>query len=189
MYRVALAATFLTLATTNVIAQTDAEYVRLRQWLGVPSTTAILPSSTSKLPAGAALKIYLATGDDEKARQHFAKSIDKLNQNEGKQFSKLEIVTGLEQADLIIARYKGDKITEKRDMPTVLPPTDPTRSPASNAPTMIRQTVTYRPLYVYLIVRTPDALEVAYQHVDRSLDEKDPDGHLFAELKKKIKRN
>src|SRR3989442_15966423 len=31
-------------------------------------------------------------------------------------------------------------------------------------------------------------LEVAYQHVDRSLNEQDPDGHLMAELKKKIKR-
>ena len=188
MSRSILGTLLLALAGTTAVAQTDAEYVKLRDFLDLNAATVILPSSPSKLTATAPFKIYLATGEDQKGREHLDKLIDKWNHGEASQLGKLEVVVELEQADLIIARYKGDRVTEQRAMETILPPTDATRSPSSNAPAMIRRTVIYRPLYVYLIVRTPSALEVAYQHVDRSLNEQDPDGHLMAELKKKIKR-
>lgn len=188
MSRSILGTLLLALAGTSAVAQTDAEYLKLRDFLDLTVATVILPSSPSKLAATAPFKIYLAIGEDQKGREHLDALIDKWNRGEGAKLGTLEVVVELEHADLIIARYKGDRVTEERAMETILPPTDATRSPTSNAPAMIRRTVVYRPLYVYLIVRTPSALEVAYRHVDRSLNGQDPDGHLVSELKKKIKR-
>jgi hypothetical protein len=74
-FTLALAALFL--ASLTVTGQTsDEELARLRNRLNVAESTLIITSKSSKLPAGSSLKIYIATGQDRKAHNRFAKWID-----------------------------------------------------------------------------------------------------------------
>ena len=181
MSKPGLAICSLLFVTATAVGQTG-EYGKLREWLGVSPATIILSSSQSKLPAGS-LKVYLATGKDENARSYYASWVEKWNRNEGQKAGLLEVVSDLSQADLIIARFKGDTAVEQRGSIGTVSAIDMKSRPTTNSRMQV-----YRPLYAYLIMRTPDALEVVYRHVDRNSIPTDPDGNLLDELKKKIKR-
>jgi hypothetical protein len=173
-------------ATT--VGQTNDEYRKLRGWLNVSPGTVVLSSNPSKLPSGTPAKVYLATGKDEAARAYYTRWVEQWNRSEGQRFGLLEVVPDLAQANLIIARLKGDTAVEQRGSIGTVPQIEMNTRPPSSRPTMSTRTQVYRPLYAYLILRTPDALELVYRHVDRSSDASDPDGNLVTALKKKIKQ-
>jgi hypothetical protein len=108
MLKLALALVSLAIVSSAAMGQTSEEANRLRQLLNVPSSTIIVSSSSSKLPAGTPLKIYIATGKADAAERRFTQWIDKWNRGEGRRYGTIEVVADLTQADLVIARYEGD---------------------------------------------------------------------------------
>jgi hypothetical protein len=159
--------------------------------LSVPTSTVITPSSSTKLPAGNTLKVYLVIGKDAKADGRLARWIDKWNQDEGRRLGRLEVVSDLAQADVIMARHvvRGDVSAQRRSSIGIGPARNPDTDSISTRPVVTNGQYFHRPLYSYLIVRTPDALAVVYRHVDRGHpdDRSEPDGRLIDELKKKLK--
>jgi hypothetical protein len=67
----------LSLLCGRVPAQSiDAELVHLREFLNVPTSTAIIPSA-APLPNGPSLKVFIATGAEKDLYQVFVKRIDR----------------------------------------------------------------------------------------------------------------
>lgn len=190
MLKLALALASLAFVSSAAVGQTSGEVAKLRQLLNVPPATIIVGSSSSKLPTGIPLKIYVATGKDDSARNRFVKWIDKWNRGEGKQYGTIEVTSDLSQADIVIARYEGDYSIRPRTSIGTVPVIDLKTTPTSNSPKIGTRAYVYRPLYLYLLTRTPDAFEIVYRHVDRntSKDRLDPNGSLLSELKKKMKQ-
>ena len=84
----------------------------------------------------------------------------------------------------------ADGRAEPRGSIGTVPVIDLKTTPTSNGPKIGTRAYVYRPLYLYLLKRTPDALEIVYRHVDRNTpkDRLDPNGSLLSELKKKMKQ-
>jgi hypothetical protein len=75
MFKIALAIASLAFLSITAISQTPEELARLRERLNLPPATIILSSGFSRLPAEIPLKIYLASGRDEKVNKRFVKWI------------------------------------------------------------------------------------------------------------------
>jgi RNA-binding protein YhbY len=190
MHKLVLVVVATFLFALTAIGQTDDEYRKLCRWLDVSLTTKILPSSDTKLTANALIKIHVATGTDERARAYYAKWVADWNRGTGQKVGQLAVVQDLMDADLIIVNLKGDKKVEQRGSIGSVPGDGPRTTQEATKSTLSVGTHTqiYHPLYAYLLLRTPAALELVYRHVDHSIDGSDPDGKLVNELKKKIKQ-
>ncbi|MGB7921629.1 MAG: hypothetical protein WCF57_00155 [Pyrinomonadaceae bacterium] len=190
MFKLALALVSLAIVGSTAIGQTSDEANRIRRLLNVPSDTIIVSSSSSKLPAGTPLKIYMATGEGNGAQRRFAQWIEKWNRGEGQRYGTIEVVSDLAQAHLVIARYEGDYAIAPRTSIGTIPGIGIGNSPSSHISKRGTRAYVYRPLYLYLLTRTPDALAIVYRHVDRynTKDRLDPHGNLLSALKKKMKQ-
>lgn len=191
MRKFVIAVASLAAMSVTASGQSDEELARLREGINVPAATVVISSRAAKLPAGNTLKVYLAVGRDGKPNSRIANWIDKWNQDEGRRFGRLEVVSDLSQADVIAARHvvRGDASVRRRSSIGIASARNPDTDRISTGPSITTGQYLHRPLYSYLIVRTPDALAVVYRHVDRGHpnDRADPDGRLIDELKKKMK--
>jgi hypothetical protein len=82
------------------------EYFRLRNQLTLDPSTQIARAEKDDLPAISPLKIFLAISYDH-THQQLAAWIDKWNQKNGDSVGKLESVSDLDQADILIVVTKG----------------------------------------------------------------------------------
>ena len=193
MYKVFLIVAALFFTNMAATAQvSDDELARLRARLNLPVSTSVIEFCSTKLSTATQLKIYIATHRDGKAYDYFTKWVDKWNEGAGKKHGMLQIVSGISQADVVLARYT---VPEERTVVTrntigIGPVRNPETMRTSTKPTFDRRFHVPVPLYLYLLVPTsPGALDVVYRSVDRSYlaDRADPDTRLLNELKKRIK--
>ena len=191
MRRFVISVASLAVMSVTVSGQPGDELARLREGINAPASTVIVSSRAAQLPAVNTLKVYLVIGKDGKADGRIARWIDKWNQNEGQRFGRLQVVSDLSQADVVMARHvvRGDVSVQRRTSIGVVPARNPGTDRISAGPTVASGQYLHRPLYSYLLVRTPDALAIVYRHIDRGHpnDRADPDGRLIDELKKKMK--
>lgn len=94
----------------------DAELVKLREFLKVPAATKIVPS-TAPLPSGAYLKVFIATGAEKDLYQVFVKRINEWNKKNGERFGRLEVVSDVSEAQVVLAWYsiRIEKMTHPPD--------------------------------------------------------------------------
>ena len=134
----------LALAATATAQSMDAELTKLRQLLDVQSSTEIVPS-TASLPANSPIRVFLAVGPDPKIQNTFTNRIAEWNKKDGLKYGRVELVSNLSDADVILARYE----VRLNDMP----------APPSSMPLVAMRS------YSYLIVRKPDKLEMLWRRV------------------------
>jgi hypothetical protein len=191
MRKFAVAVAALALLSTRVTGQSNEELLRLRERLHLPASTVIVSASSTKLPAGDTLRVYLATGKDGETNKRIAKWIDKWNQHAGQRFGKLQVVLDLSQADIILARdvVRGDLAVQPRTTVGIWSKRNPETDRIATKPRIDTRPYIHRSRYSYLLVRTPDALSVVYRLGDRGHpdDNADPDGSLIDELERKMK--
>lgn len=82
------------------------EHARLRKQLNVDPSITIAQADKPDLPVTSPLKIYASTAYSN-IREYFVASIDKWNQKNGNLYGKLEVVSDLEQADILIVVARG----------------------------------------------------------------------------------
>jgi hypothetical protein len=82
------------------------QYFRIRKQLNLNPTTVISHAEKDDLPATSPLKIYPAIAYSN-VPQHLLASIDKWNQKNGDVYGKLEVVSDLKQADILIVVARG----------------------------------------------------------------------------------
>lgn len=94
----------------------DAELVNLREFLKVPASTKIVPS-TAPLPSGASLKVFIATGSAKDLYQVFVRRINEWNKKNGQRFGRLEVVSDVSEAQVVLAWYsiRIEKMTHPPD--------------------------------------------------------------------------
>ncbi|MBZ5729431.1 MAG: hypothetical protein LAP87_31205 [Acidobacteriia bacterium] len=85
-------------------AQTYDPAASLRQHLGVDNSWQITPAADKSLPGGP-IKVFLAVGPDASVEQHFSKWIQNWNKKDGKKYGTVSLVSRLDQADVVLARY------------------------------------------------------------------------------------
>ncbi len=188
MLKIIITSTVMFLLSFTATGQTS--NTKLRDHLNLPLSTAIIQPDTSNLPAGTTFKVYIATGKHKKTFKRFAKWMDQWNQQEGLKYGKLEIVSALSDADVILARFNiREFIPRSKTTISVGPVHDPLSDRNAASPKI--STRQYMPIaqYSYLLTRTPDALIIIYDNVDRShiSDYSDPDKNLFNEFKERLK--
>jgi hypothetical protein len=82
------------------------EFVRLRDQLAVDPSTAFAHAANANLPPNSPLKLYLsiAYGD---GIQDLTKWVNKWNEKNGETYGRLELVSALDQADILIVTAQG----------------------------------------------------------------------------------
>jgi hypothetical protein len=94
----------------------DVELVKLREFLKVPASTQIVPS-TAPLPRAADLKVFIATGSERDIYQVFVRRIDEWNKKNGAKFGRLKVVSDVSEAQVVLAWYsiRIEKMTHPPD--------------------------------------------------------------------------
>ena len=94
----------------------DVELVKLREFLKVPASTKIVPS-TAPLPRAADLKVFIATGSERDIYQVFDRRIDEWDKKNGAKFGRLEVVSDVSEAQVVLAWYsiRIEKMTHPPD--------------------------------------------------------------------------
>src|ERR1041385_4103979 len=77
------------------------EFERLRNQLNVDPSTTVVHAEKDDLPAASPLKIYLASAYGN-VREYFVESIEKWNRRNGDVFGRLELLSDLNQTDIMI---------------------------------------------------------------------------------------
>lgn len=134
------------------------ELAKLRQHLNIPESISISPAISTNLPEAIPLKIYIATGLDMKVRDNFVKWIEKWNEKDGKKYGLIEIVSEINNADIILARYTNrDQVTSKMVSGTnVVTGTTSTYS------------VSRVPLYSYVLARDSNGLKILWRYTGQT---------------------
>ncbi|HJR07940.1 MAG TPA: hypothetical protein VJ842_11830 [Pyrinomonadaceae bacterium] len=179
----------LSLATAGQTSRGD--IARLSERLNVPASALIVNSGAARLPAGASLKIYIASVQDKTAYARFVKWADKWNRNEGARHGSLQVVNDLTQADIVLARFHVRESTPRpRTTVSVGSIHDPTRDRNASSPKISTRTYTPTAEYSYLLARSADVLTILYGDVDRTYiqDYSDPDGDLLRQLEAQMKK-
>ncbi len=149
---------------------TNDEIAKLREHLAVPESTTIKLADSSSLPSGISLKVYIATGLDLGVRGNFREWINEWNKKNGKKYGTVEIVSDMQQADIILARYTvREKITDRTETNTVpIPATvyDPATKSIITRPVPRTYSTSYSlmPVYAYIISRKSDGLEILWRY-------------------------
>jgi len=192
MLKLFAACAVLCLLSPAAFGQTSrGEIAKLSERLNVPASTLIVDSSAARLPAGASLRIYIASGQDKTAYARFVKWADKWNRNEGARHGSLEVVHDLSQADIVLARFHVRESTPRsRTTVSVGRVHDPTRDRNASSPKISTRTYAPTAEYAYLLTHSADALAILYGDVDRTYiqDYSDPDGDLLRELEARMKK-
>jgi hypothetical protein len=147
------------------------ELNRLREHLNLPASTPIALAPSSALPAGATLRLYVATGLDMKIRDSFNEWIEKWNKgDDGKKYGMIEPVADITQADVILSRYTVQESVATGTYSVTLPAT--VYDPATNTlkTTAVPKTYSYNtvPAYLYLLTKKGDGLEIQWREVSRT---------------------
>lgn len=82
------------------------EFVRLRDQLKVDPSTAFVHAANANLPSNSPLKVYLANAYSD-GKQDLTKWVTKWNGKNGETYGRLELVSALEQADILIVTAEG----------------------------------------------------------------------------------
>jgi hypothetical protein len=82
----------------------DVELQKLREFLKLPDTTGILPS-TAPLPKFNPLKVFVATGADTDLHKVFLSRINNWNKKNGLKHGSIEVVSNVSEAQVILAWY------------------------------------------------------------------------------------
>ena len=82
------------------------EFVRLRDQLGVAPSTAFAHAANANLPSNSPLKLYLAIAYSD-GKQDLTKWVTKWNGKNAETYGRLELVSALEQADILIVTARG----------------------------------------------------------------------------------
>jgi hypothetical protein len=146
----------------SVLAQTSGdEHDALKKHLEVNDAVQIRLAQDRSLPSGK-LKVFLGIGLDTQLRDNFVRWINDWNRKDGKKFGEIEIVSELQQADIIFARYAmSDRVSNRTD---TKPMTTSVYNPNTNqleqrtiARTYSRSVV---PAYGYVLRRIDNRLDV-----------------------------
>jgi hypothetical protein len=116
-------------------AQTAADEAgRLAVHLGLPDTTTVTAAPLPGIPAARPLRVYLAFGMDMQVRDNFLGWIKKWNDKDAKKHGAIVLVTKLEDADLVFARYaRRDEKARHLDTNVRAVPTTGTTTTTANA--------------------------------------------------------
>jgi hypothetical protein len=128
-------------------ALNEPERMTIRKTLGVPDATQITVAASKQLPAAPTLKVFQGARSNAKGDEEFAKWVEKWNRENGDRFGRLEIVSDISAAEVVV--LYGLYSSSTLYLPSRLP-TD--REVANQLATGLVRS--------YVFVRKPDALEI-----------------------------
>lgn len=114
----------------------------LRERLNVPSSTTIRKINSKTLPGSAALRLHVATVEDQNVRNLLVEWVNKWNRQSGNKYGRIEVVADAARADVLLVRVA---------LPVYFP--EPHQSKLKASEQIVRAGV-------YLVVRKPSELEI-----------------------------
>jgi len=152
----------------------DEERTVLHKGFKLPDSATISEVKGKSFPAGVPLKVCIETILDQNVRQDVATWIADWNQKDADKYGQLTIEPDSLQADVSVLRYLHP-----------LPPTDPISAMTWTDPKgKVHQLI---PVYSYLMVRKPNALEILWRKVDLTYqDEHEFSAKLLSDQLKKL---
>ena len=143
------------------------ELTTLRSQLDVPETTSITVSTSPIWPKTLPLKVYLAMGLDMVVRSVFVDKINEWNKKEGDKHGTVTIVTEIDKADLILARYTVQEKVSSNTGTYVTPVMvyDPGTGGYKTTPVARSYSTSSVPAYSYMITPTPKGLEIIWRDI------------------------
>jgi len=169
MTRLAILVSFTLILCTSILAQggfvinklekiNDDERAVLRKGFKLSDSAIITEAKGKSLPSDAPLKVCVETILDPNVRQDIINWIAEWNQKDAAKYGKLDIESDSLQAHVSLLRYLHP-----------LPPTDPVSAMTWTDPKgKIHRLI---PVYSYLIIRKPNALEILWRKVDLTYQE------------------
>jgi len=169
MTRLAILVSFTLILVTSILAQggfvinklekiNDDERAVLRKGFKLSDSAIITEAKGKSLPSDAPLKVCFETILDPNVRQDIINWIAEWNQKDAAKYGKLDIESDSLQAHVSLLRYLHP-----------LPPTDPVSAMTWTDPKgKIHRLI---PVYSYLIIRKPNALEILWRKVDLTYQE------------------
>ncbi len=99
---------FILAATTfGILAQTDkSEIKQLRQELNFSRSTLIITNKNANFPSQNTIKIFPAIKHNKSFAKDFVAWMEDWNKNNASQFGKLEIVSKIEDADIVAVQFR-----------------------------------------------------------------------------------
>jgi hypothetical protein len=162
-----LAAMWLTGAAGAEKSSTEAELERLRKFLALGPSARLSVAPAPTLPAGAVLKVFLATGLDVRVRENLARWIEEWNRREGaKHGPRLGLVAQLSEAQVVLAREVDTDKARTTNQTFVTPGVSPPRSTGTTRPQRTTFTVLQAPVHTYVLaVTAPDDVRIVWRDV------------------------
>lgn len=173
MKRIAFAAFLMFLFSVTSFGQTaDEEASRIREQLGVDSSTPIALATTSTLPQANPLKVYLAFGLAMDIRDRMLERITDWNKKQGEKYGLIEVASDVRSADVILVHYSLRDNAQNVTHTTVGSGTvyDPKTGGMITRPVSRTQTVTYIPGYSYIVRPTSNGFEIIWRYLGRSIE-------------------
>jgi hypothetical protein len=127
-------------------AQTPNEEMdALRALLNVPASTNIRLADANRLTNAPQIRLFVATGLDVGVRNNYYRWIEDWNDDHGKKYGYVKVVTSLDDANTVLARYTVKDSGSWR-----------LTDPRSNTRDI--------PVFAYVINKEGDALEIAWRY-------------------------
>jgi hypothetical protein len=163
------------LAAGQSRSSTEAELERLRRHLSLPAAARLSVAPSPELPAGASLKVFLATGLDVRVRENLIRWIEEWNRKDaGRQGPRLSLVTELGQAQVVLSREVDTDKARTTNQTFVTPGMSPPRSSGTTRPQRTTFTVLQAPVHSYVLaVASPEDVRVVWRDVGLGIVEAD----------------
>ena len=156
-------------------SSTEAELERLRRYLSLPASARLSVAPSPQLPAGASLKVFLATGLDVRVRENLTRWVEEWNRKDaGRQGPRLSLVGELAQAQVVLSREVDTDKARTTNQTFVTPGMTPPRSSGTTRPQRTTFTVLQAPVHSYVLsVASPEDLRIVWRDVGLGIVEAD----------------
>jgi hypothetical protein len=173
-------------------SSTEAELERLRRFLSLPASARLSVAPAPTLPAGAPLRVFLATGLDVRVRQNLSRWVEEWNRKDAAKHGRtLALVAELAEAQVVLAR-EVDTEKARATRQTLLTPG--MTAPPSSGTTRPQRTsfeVLQAPVWSYVLaVESPGDVRIVWRDVGLGLvDANDSTGRpLWDDFRKLLQK-
>lgn len=169
MKRILILVLGICLASSSAFAQTANEEIsRLKEHLELPAKAAI-SGQAAGIPQKDPIKVFVAVGLDSQTKANFVRWINRWNKSNTKKYPKMELVSEIAQADVVLARFmdrdspatqyggaSSRRYSNQFDVGVILGLPYPYPS----------HPVTVVPVYAYVLVAQGKEWAISYRYID-----------------------
>jgi hypothetical protein len=149
----------------------EQEFTILRDHLVLPGSTRVKLNRSLSISIDPPFKVYIATGKDKDPHKNILRWIEEWNKKDGDEFGAIEVVSELQQAQIILSRCNAFFDTHSRTLRG------------------IGQGLGFSGLYVYVIESREGGLEILHRNTHSTDDSLETVGRtLWEDFQRMVKR-